>query len=384
MTEGRLRPQHIRTISTLRSLEETKIFLKKELGLVVELSSKRNPEERIVEIARQLFMSGRSARWSATDAIALVNPTLLGRLSYPNMRAVNSRSAVHDHLRDRYSRVWTPGITVLAYLREELLREENPDRYLNLEEASRNGFHVNFSTADLQWGFRIHKFSLETYYLFGLLYADGFVSQHGKNRIRLAGQTADESFYRETVAQFLKAAFHIDKEPIIKARSRTYTLPGGRKSRSEWKDVYFDLQSEGLFTLLQDIGFIPKTLAEGKPTWFTGVSGSRLEDLTDDKEIQAYTQGLIAGTGHPYYRKSCEPRLDFTDRRGKYLDELRLLVENLEENVRFSRQGQDRLYLPATEVMKLSRAETTHFLPEQRGYFTHPTHLELVEALEAR
>lgn len=377
MANQRFTPKDIRFMSGNGSGVEH--YLRHQLGLDITPSKAEDPTLRILQTAFRLYQTARNDRhWNATEAIALINPTILGGLCYPGMRTQNSRGRIHQLLKRLFSEEWHPGVTPLAHLRREILLDENPKRLLNLEEATRNGHQVNFSTSDLQWGLRIHDFSSETYFLLGVLQADGFRSGAG-NRIRLAGQTGDEEFYRNTVRMLLDECFHLDRDVTVTPRTKETMLSGGRMATYRWNDVWIDLQSRGFRTFLEEMGFVEPQVVSHQ---FNGLSRSRfLERVTDD-DVEAYAVGLIAAAGHPHYRKGGSPRLDFIDRRGKYTGELQWAIGELGTRfpARLQHQGPDRHYLNRDGLHAVAAATPVVLVEEQHGYLLHPRHLELLEA----
>ncbi len=348
-----------------------------EYGLRVTLPPNTEPlEDRTRAFASNLFMNARDAGWRATEAAALISPSILVPLLLPGK---DFRSA--DRSIRRFAAELNPPLSAYEALREKALVDERQGRLMNRVSARRNGSRAEFSGMDNRRGIRIHPYdgvdSLLLSYFYGILFAKGNVDNASTYTLGIGITEKDRSFFAENVEMVVYHLFHAN----------------GRQPRR------FLISSKAVYTHLRDdLGIIREQVVEAGQEE-SGIGSKKIAGTilplrestlwpASTEEIGAYIAGIIGVKGVARRKERRQPRIEFNDGKERSIPELEWAIETLgvacpTEQLKGGQRWRDRRYLNPRQILLLADSPAPRFLPRQQGYLTHPDHLALLPELRA-
>jgi hypothetical protein len=346
-------------------------YLRKEFGLTVKIREGLSEDNRLVDIADQLYKRARDEQ-STTHGASSVKPTLIARLGYSFDDIGYARTRAHKALHRRYAEaIASDPHTPYTFLREELLMRENPNRILNVHEAELHGIKAKFTYGDEQRGIRFHDDPLELLALLGILRPRTLVLPE-RQRLQSSIPSRDVPLYETATIPLLEKIFHY--------RSTGVRQPGGKDHGAR-----IDITSRAVFTFLESQwGFRHDALGVYRLNNIQDTPLYQTKRKLCDEHLDVYAAGLLASAAHVRTKEGCRNWLRFIDEQDRFSSELQQVISKLDQRwptgPLLPAGNQNGYYrLSADDLSMLGAAALLQISVPHQGYLLNPAHIQANE-----
>ena len=320
--------------------------------------------DKASEAAHFIYKSAINDNLEKSEALAQITILNIAALVTDwNNPTINQRSLGNKIRRIHGEEANKSNVNSIALLRQDVLLNVSDDKTrLNVFNEEKNPDQLIFSKNDLLDGVKLpSEITTDLSYLLGIYRADGNIGRARKNEFHIQGRSDDEIFYKTVLEDKIEEIFgFVRKTSIIHSSKTSKTTPR------------IDINSRTHFSYLQDV------------LNFTNIYGefNSIIDKLNDKQLIAYTMGMIAGAGNIHHKKTKYSewhQIQFKDKYDKYRTELQEAFNEL--GIKYNTlESRFETYLNREETKKILTFENTpQILDNQIGLFTNNRHISYIK-----